>query len=360
MATRTTVPFGPQHPVLPEPVQLRIAYEDEKVVEVVPVIGYGHRGIEKACELNEYAKNIYLCERVCGICSFQHSDSVVQVIEKLWPLELPPRAHYLRTIWAEMARTHSHLLWLGLFADAFGFESMFLQFWRIREKVLDLLEMTTGHRVIQSVNVVGGVRRDIDDNQKMTIIQTLNTVRKESDDLVRVLISDYTVKARTVGVGILTKEMAMSLGCVGPTLRGSGVSEDARLTKYSAYGELNYEPIVENGCDCYARMLVRARELFQAIDLQLEALGKLPPGEIAVKVKGNPPANEAVVRTEAPRGELYYYAKGNGTKNLERMKIRTPTYANLPSVLVLLPGCQLADVPVNIHSLDPCISCTER
>jgi ech hydrogenase subunit E len=107
-------------------------------------------------------------------------------------------------------------------------------------------------------------------------------------------------------------------------------------------------------------MLVRARELFQAIDLQLEALGKLPDGEIAVKVKGSPPANEAVARTEAPRGELYYYAKGNGTRNLERMKIRTPTYANLPSVLVLLPGCQLADVPVNVHSLDPCISCTER
>ncbi len=360
MATRTTVPFGPQHPVLPEPVQLRITYEDEKVVEVVPVIGYGHRGIEKACELNEYAKNIYLCERVCGICSYQHSESVVLAMEQLWPLDIPPRTKYLRTIWAEMCRTHSHLLWLGLFADAFGYESMFLQFWRIREKVLDILEQTAGHRVIQSVNVVGGVRRDIDDAQKKTIIDTLNLVRKASDDLVNVLINDYTVKSRTVGVGVMTKEQAMALGCVGPTLRGSGVSEDARLTKYSAYGELNYEPIVETAGDCYARMLVRARELFQAIDLQMEALSKLPEGEIAVKVKGSPPANEAVVRTEAPRGELYYYAKGNGTRHLERMKIRTPTFANLPSVLILLPGCQLADVPVNIHSLDPCISCTER
>jgi ech hydrogenase subunit E len=360
MATRTTVPFGPQHPVLPEPVQLRITYEDEKVAEVVPVIGYGHRGIEKACELNEYAKNIFLCERVCGICSYQHSETVSTVIEKLWPIDVPPRARYLRTIWAEMSRTHSHLLWLGLFADAFGFESMFLQFWRIREKVLDILEMTAGHRVIQSVNVVGGVRRDINQQQKNTIVDTLRLVRRASDDLVSVLINDFTVKARTVGVGVLTKEQAISLGCVGPTLRGSGVSEDARLTKYSAYGELNFEPIVETEGDCYARMLVRARELFQAIDLQLEALGKLPDGEIAAKVKGTPPSNEAVARTEAPRGELYYYAKGNGTRNLERMKIRTPTFANLPSVLVLLPGCQLADVPVNVHSLDPCISCTER
>ncbi|MGO9019164.1 MAG: nickel-dependent hydrogenase large subunit [Syntrophobacteraceae bacterium] len=360
MATRTVVPFGPQHPVLPEPIQLRLTYEDEKVVEVTPVIGYGHRGIEKACELNEYAKNIYLCERVCGICSYQHSATVVEAMERLWPLELTPRIDYLRTIWSEMARTHSHLLWLGLLADAFGFESMFMQFWRIREKVLDLLEQTTGHRVIQSVNIVGGVRRNIDEQQKRMIVNVLADVRKESKSLIKALIGDYTVKKRTVGIGIITKEQAVSLGCVGPTLRASGVSEDVRLTKYHAYGELNFEPIVESEGDCYARAAVRARELIQAIDLQLEALSKLPEGEIAVKVKGNPPANEAVMRTEAPRGELFYYAKGNGTRKLERMKIRTPTFANLPAVLVLLPGCQLADVPVNVLSIDPCISCTER
>lgn len=360
MATRTVVPFGPQHPVLPEPIQLKLTYEDEKVVDVMPIIGYGHRGIEKACELHDYPKNIYICERVCGICSYQHSATVVEVMEKLWPLELTPRIRYLRTIWAEMSRTHSHLLWLGLLADAFGFESMFMQFWRIREKILDLLEKTAGHRVIQSVNIVGGVRRDIDAEQKKHCVEVLQDIKKESQDLVKALANDYTVKSRTIGKGVLTKEQAIALGCAGPTLRASGVSEDARLTKYDAYGELDFEPIVENGGDSYARALVRARELFQAIDLQLEALGKLPEGEITVKVKGNPPANEAVYRTEAPRGELFYYAKGNNTRKLERLKIRTPTYANLPSALVLLPGCELADVPVNVLSIDPCISCTER
>ncbi|MCE5243468.1 MAG: NADH-quinone oxidoreductase subunit D [Syntrophobacteraceae bacterium] len=360
MAARTTVPFGPQHPVLPEPIQLRLTYEDEKVVEVVPVVGYGHRGIEKACELQEYNKNIFICERVCGICSFQHSATVTGVTEMLWPLELTPRSRYLRTIWAEMSRTHSHLLWLGLFADSFGFESMFLQYWRIREKVLDLLEMTTGHRVIQSVNIVGGVRRDISFDQKRHIMETLAVVRKESDSLTKVLLSDYTVKARTKGVGLISREQAIALGCVGPTLRGSGVSEDARLTHYDAYGEVSFEPIVEKDGDAYSRMKVRARELFQAIDLQVEALNKMPEGEISIKVKGNPPANEATLRTEAPRGELFYYAKGNNTRNLERLKIRTPTFANLPSVLVQLPGSQLADVPVIIHSIDPCVSCTER
>jgi len=275
-------------------------------------------------------------------------------------VELSPRTKYLRTFWAELARVHSHLLWLGLLADAFGFESMFLQFWRIRERVLDLLEMTAGHRVIPSVNIVGGVRRDITPEQKKVIIETLDIIRKESDSLVKVITNDYTVKARTVGVGVLTKEQAFALGCVGPVLRASGVSEDVRLTKYGAYGDLNYEPIVETAGDCYARTLVRARELFQSIDLQLEVLNKMPEGEIAVKVKGNPPANEAVMRMEAPRGELIYYAKGNGTRNLERMKIRTPTFANLPSLLVMLPGCQLADVPVIVLAIDPCICCMER
>ena len=286
--------------------------------------------------------------------------TVVEAMERLWPVEISPRTKYLRTIWAEMARVHSHLLWLGLLADAFGFESMFLQFWRIRERVLDLLEMTAGHRVIPSVNIVGGVRRDISPEQKKVIIDTLEIIRKESESLVRVVTNDYTVKARTVGIGVLTKEQAIQLGCVGPVLRASGVPEDVRLTKYQAYGDLNYEPIVETAGDCYARAMVRARELFQSIDLQLEALAKLPEGEIAVKVKGNPPANETVMRTEAPRGELLYYAKGNGTRNLERLKIRTPTFANLPSLLISLPGCELADVPVIVLAIDPCICCMER
>ena len=281
-------------------------------------------------------------------------------MERLWPVEISPRAKYLRTFWAELARTHSHLLWLGLLADAFGFESMFLQFWRIRERVLDLLEMTAGHRVIPSVNIIGGVRRDITPEQKKVIIDTLDIIRKESDELVKVVTRDYTVRKRTVGIGVVTKEQAIHLWCVGPVLRASGVREDVRLTKYDAYGDLNYEPVVETAGDCYARTLVRARELFQSIDLQLEALSKLPEGEIAAKVKGNPPANEAIMRVEAPRGELFYYAKGNGTRNLERMKIRTPTFANLPSLLVMLPGCELADVPVIVLSIDPCICCMER
>lgn len=360
MPPRTVVPFGPQHPVFPEPIQLKITYEDEKVIDVVPALGYGHRGIEKACELNEYPKNVYLCERICGICSAVHGITYSEVVEHLWPLDIPPRAKFLRTIWSEMSRTHSHLLWLGLFADAFGFESMFMQFWRIREKVLDLLEMTAGHRVTQSVAIVGGVRRDINDELKKKCVDTLKEVKAEAERLINVLAKDYTVKSRTVGKGILSYDQAIALGCAGPTLRGSGVAEDNRLLKYMAYGELSFEPIVEKNGDSYSRAMVRARETLQAIDLQLEAFSKLPAGELSVKPRGNPPASEATVRTEQPRGELFYYAKGNNTKKLERLRVRTPTYANIPSLLVMLPGSELPDVPVIVHSIDPCISCTER
>jgi ech hydrogenase subunit E len=361
MAQRTTVtPFGPQHPVLPEPISLKLTLEDEKVVDVLPAIGYCHRGIEKACELNDYPKNIYLCERICGICSCIHGITYCEIIESLWPIEVPPRAKYLRTIFSEMSRTHSHLLWLGLLADAFGFESMFMQYWRIREKILDLMEMTAGQRVTQSVSIIGGVRRDIDDDQKKHCIKMIKEIRKETEALNNVLANDYTVKSRTIGKGVLSYDQAIALGCAGPTLRASGVRDDCRMQGYLAYGELGFEPIVETGGDSYSRALVRARETVQALDLQLEALSRLPEGEIEAKVKGNPPAAEATIRREQPRGEVFYYAKGNGTRNLERLKVRTPTFANIPSLLVMLPGCEIADVPIIVLSIDPCISCTER
>ena len=136
---RISAPFGPQHPVLPEPLQLNITYEDEKVVNVAPAIGYIHRGIEKAGELNDYPQNVFLVERVCGICSFMHAMIYCEALEEIMKVEITPRAKYLRVFYSEISRAHSHLLWLGLLADAFGFESLFMKYWAIREKVVDLL-----------------------------------------------------------------------------------------------------------------------------------------------------------------------------------------------------------------------------
>jgi ech hydrogenase subunit E len=356
---KIVTPFGPQHPVLPEPLQLNITYEDERVVNVSPAIGYIHRGLEKAGELNDYPQNVFLVERVCGICSFMHGMTYCEAIEDIMEVEIPPRAKYLRVFYSELSRMHSHLLWLGLLADAFGFESLFMQYWAIREKVLDLMEMTGGHRVIMSTSCIGGIRRDLNDEQIRIIEKSLMEVRSELDRVTPVILKDYTVKKRTVGVGVLTREEVIALGAAGPVLRASGVAEDLRQTGYEAYGEMGFEPVVEKDGDCYARAVVRAREVYQAIELALEALHRLPEGEAKVKVKGNP-KGETIRRVEQPRGEVLWYVKGNGTKNLVRMRVRTPTFANIPPLLKMLPGSEMADVPVITLSIDPCISCTER
>lgn len=356
---RTVVPFGPQHPVLPEPIQIRLVCEGEKVIEAVPNIGYVHRGIEKGSEIKDFQQTVHLIERTCGICSFMHAMTYCQGIEDLLALEIPPRAKFLRTAWAELSRVHSHLLWLGLLADAIGFESLFMQLWKIRETVLDLLEMTTGQRVIQSVCVIGGVRRDIDNQMKAHIKTEIAKVKKALDELLPVLLGDYTLKARTVGVGVLTQQQAISLGAVGPTARASGVKQDMRLLKYAAYGDIGFEPILETAGDSYARALVRTKETYQSIDMMIKALDMTPEGELKVTTECWP-NGETTARVEQPRGQVFYFIKGNGTRYLDRVKIRTPTFANIPTLLVMLPGCEMADVPVIVLSIDPCISCTER
>jgi len=359
MGTRTIIPFGPQHPVLPEPIHIDLIVEDEKVVEAVPSIGFIHRGLEKLVEKKDYIEYVYVAERICGICSFIHGQTYCQGIEEIMKIEVPTRAKYLRTIWGELSRIHSHLLWAGLMADAFGFESLFMHTWRVREQVLDLIEATTGGRVIFGSCKVGGARRDIPAEQMTWLLKELEVIEKEMQLIVDIFMNDNSVKHRLCGVGVISKADAIMLGAVGPTLRGSGVADDMRLLKYAAFGELDFEPISRPEGDSYSRCAVRCAELFQSVDLIRQAAAKMPAGEIAVKVTGNPDG-EFFSRVEQPRGEVVYYIKGNGTKNLTRFRARTPTFANVPPLVKMLAGCELADVPVLVLTIDPCISCTER
>ncbi|RCX12356.1 Ni,Fe-hydrogenase III large subunit [Anaerobacterium chartisolvens] len=356
---KTIIPFGPQHPVLPEPLHLKLVMQDETIVEAIPAIGYVHRGLEKLTETKEFTQNVYIVERICGICSFMHALTYCQGIESLMGVEVPPRARFLRVIWAELHRIHSHLLWLGLLADAFGFESLFMQCWRNREKVMDIMEETCGSRVIISGNTIGGTRRDISSEMLVKISSVADEIRDDLKRVEPVFFNDYTVKHRLVGVGVLEREKAYVLGAAGPMARGSGIRQDLRMTGYAAYGELDFEPIVETDGDCYARTMVRLKEVYQSIELIKQAASIIPEGEISVPVKGFP-KGEVVSRVEQPRGEVLYYMRGNGTKNLDRLRVRTPTFANIPALLQMLPGSQLADVPVLILTIDPCISCTER
>jgi ech hydrogenase subunit E len=355
----TIVPFGPQHPVLPEPVHLKLVLDDEKVVEALPAIGYVHRGLEKLAEKRDYKQLIYVAERVCGICSHQHSMCYCMGIEDMMGVEIPQRAKYLRTIWAELHRIHSHLLWIGLFADAIGYESLFMHVWRIREICMDIMEQTAGTRVIISVNQMGGTRKDMDSTQLKAVKDAVAKSREMFDKVYKSFSNDAAVGKRTRGVGIVSKEDMYETGGVGPTMRGSNIAQDVRSKGYAAYGEIDFEPISEPDCDVYARLMVRVRETVQAFDLIDRCIDKIPQGETFVKVKGFP-KGESFPEIEQPRGELIYYLKGNGTKNLDRFRIRTPTFANIPPLLKMLPGCEMADVPAIVLSIDPCISCTER
>lgn len=362
MGKASVIPFGPQHPVLPEPLHLDLVVEDETVVDCLPQIGFVHRGLEKLVETRDYNQFIYVAERICGICAMGHSLGYAETVESLMGVEVPKRAEYLRVIWHELSRIHSHLLWLGLAADAFGFESMFMHCWRLRERVLDIFEKTTGGRVILSVVSVGGVVRDIDAATLKEIINVLDGLKADYEKIMKTLLTDTSVKNRTVGVGAISKEDALSLSMVGPFARASNVAYDVRSFGKGAYGDLSdFQPITDAQGDCYARIKVRCLEVLQSIEIIRELAAKMPDGDIAVKVKGNPQEGaQASNVLEQPRGECYYYARGNGTKFLDRMRMRTPTSQNLAGMTTALKGCDLADVNMIILTIDPCISCTER
>lgn len=364
MATRTILPFGPQHPVLPEPVHLDLVVEDEHVVEAIPQIGFVHRGLEKLVEKRDYNQFIYVAERVCGICSFGHGYGYASATEKLLGIEIPRRAEYLRGILQELSRIHSHLLWLGLLADGFGFESLFSHCWRLRETILDIFQETCGGRIILSICMVGGMSHDIDDSLLRRVCEKLDELKVEYREVVNTMLHDDSVRSRLCGVGHISFEDALDLSMVGPFAKGSGIEHDMRTTGFGAYGDLeHFEPIIATEGDCYARCKVRCEEVFQSIEIIKELVAKIPHDGIGeaplAKVKPGE-GTRAHVLIEQPRGEAFYYVAGNGTKYLERFRLRTPTSQNLGGMVRALQGVDVADVPMIILTIDPCISCTER
>lgn len=355
----TVIPFGPQHPVLPEPLHFDFVLEDERVIDVIPSIGYVHRGLELLAIKKEYTEFVYVAERICGICSFIHGMGYCEALEEIMHIEVPPRAQYLRVIWSEFSRVHSHLLWLGLAADAFGFENLFMQAWRARERVLDIIEETTGARVIFGACKIGGVRKDITDDTLHRIAAAVEVLTNDIKAVCDIFLKDSSVKHRLCGIGVLSREDAYALGAVGPMLRASGIPYDCRKLGYAAFDDITFTIVTETDGDCYARCAVRIREIYQSFDIIRQAIARIPAGEIGVKVSGAP-NGEALVRFEQPRGEVVYYVKANGTKFLTRFRARTPTFANIPAMMQVLKGCNFADVPTIVLTIDPCISCTER
>ena len=356
-----TIPIGPYHPALEEPYKINVTCQGENVQSVDIAIGFNFRAIELLAQRRNYVQDVTLVERVCGICSNVHTLTFCMAAESIAGIKIPPRAAYIRVIVAELERLHSHLLWAGVAAELIGFQTMFMEIFALRESVMDVLEAISGNRVNYAMNSIGGVNRDIRDPQ--SILTAVQTIQKTLEKLViPVFTTDRTVKARTAGVGVLTREDALAYGTVGPTARASGLELDLRCDlPYAAYEELEVKRVVLTDGDVQARVVVRALEMLESIRLIEKALQTLPTGDIRI-AEHFPviPIGEATARAEAPRGEVIYYIKSDGSNIPQRVKIRTPTYANMPSVQAMSQNQQLADMPLIQASIDPCYSCTDR
>ncbi len=356
-----TIPIGPQHPALKEPGHFEFTVDGETVTSATVRLGYAHRGIEKATEERNWIQNLYLVERVCGICSHSHATAYVLGVERLAGVTAPPRAQAIRELVLELERIHSHLLWTGVAAHEAGFETLFMYTWRDRETVMDLLEGLTGNRVNYSANLVGGVKFDVDGAQADAIQRGLDFLEERTRHYFDVVTTDAAFLRRTRGIGVMTKEQAEAWGVVGPTARASGVARDIRVeAPYAAYAEFPIDIIVETTGDLEARFSVRVKELFECYRVIRRLLDNLPPGDLETRMPRKIPEGETISRVEAPRGELFYFLKSNGGDRPERVKIRTPSLCNFTSVTTLAVGHQLADIPMLLAGIDPCFSCNDR
>ncbi len=371
-----TIPVGPIHPALKEPIRLALSVDGEEIVDVDIFAGQVHRGIEwLGMNRNNPIQTIYLAERICGICNICHPFAFVMAVEHAAGITPPARAEYIRTIIAEMERIHSHLLWAGVAAHEIGFDTVFYLAWRVREEIMDLIEYVTGNRVTKAMFQIGGVRRDITEEQFPRIRQSLDYYKSLFDQLKRVFLDDRTIRMRTKNVGVLKREDALKLLTCGPSGRASGVPKDVRQDQpYAAYADLDIKamtPDMVTGTvvgDVYDRIIVRLLEVKQAIEIIEQCLEKMPSGPILAQPKTalllktlTQAEGEGIGRAEAPRGEVIHYVRLEaGQSTLATWKVRAPTYVNLMSVPTILKGMQIADVPITFASLDPCMSCTNR
>ncbi|MFA4825233.1 MAG: nickel-dependent hydrogenase large subunit [Methanoregula sp.] len=355
------VPIGPHHPALKEPVNFRIVADGERIVRLELDLSYNHRGIEKAAEQRDFIRVLPLLERVCGICSHSHSTVFVKGIEEIMELEIPPRARFIRTIIAELERMHSHLLWLGVAAHEVGFNTLFMWTWRDREAVQDTLEEMSGNRVHYGMNEVGGIRRDLTPSEVNAALARLPHLEERIREYAKMVNDQETLLIRFKGVGKLSRDEALAYGAVGPTARASGVDYDIRRDDpYLAYTEVPWNVVTDTSGDVYGRTRVRIGELQESIRIVRYCLENLPEGPVRVNAPKTAPMGEILSRYEAPRGELAHFIRTNGTDKVERVDIRTPTLANWTSVALCLVNQNLADIPVIVAAIDPCLSCTSR
>jgi Ni,Fe-hydrogenase III large subunit/Ni,Fe-hydrogenase III component G len=359
----TVVPLGPFHPALDEPAHFRLFVEGERVRGCEYRGFMVHRGIEKLAEsVLGYDDIPTLAERICGICGCVHSVAYAQAVESAAALSIPPRAEYVRTVLLELERLHSHLLWMGLACHLIGFDTIFMQSWRIREPVMWMAEKITGNRKTYGLCLVGGVRWDIGAEVRTELRAALTTLEGEWAGLVGAVKGDRNLMARTVGVGVTTPALVRSMGLVGPVARAAGVDIDCRRDHpYAAYDRVEFQVITAQEGDVWARVRVRLLEGLESIKIIRQCLDRMEPGPLRLDVQDALPAGRIGVSSiEAPRGESHHFVVTGDDNRPRRWRVRAPTYQNLQAIPAMIQDQRLADMPISLGSIDPCFSCTDR
>jgi NADH-quinone oxidoreductase subunit D len=348
--------MGPQHPSTHGVLNLKLTLDNEVVIKVEPNIGYLHRGMEKLWENRTYSQILPFTDRLDYFCAISNNLGYVLAVEKLMGLEVPKRAQYIRVILTELQRVVNHIGWLGFVTnDAGAYYTVNFYTFEEREDILDIFEEYVGARLTVNAMRIGGVPFDIDEKIVSMIEKSLAKIERKLKDIDKIVTRNRIWLHRTKGVGVISAEDAIQYGLTGPALRASGVKWDIRKDiPYSSYNEFDFEVPTGTAGDIYDRYLVRWEEIMQSMSIIRQAIQKLPAGEIAAKVPKvlKIPEGEIFHSIEAPKGELGFYIKSNGSDKPERVKMKSPSFINMQSLESMCNGNMLADVVVILGSLD--------
>jgi NADH-quinone oxidoreductase subunit D len=363
-----TEPFvvnvGPAHPSTHGVFRMRMTLDGEVIVDMEPVFGYLHRGVEKLAEERTYTGCIPLTDRLDYTASMTNNFAYVLAVEKLAHVPVPERAEYIRVIMAELQRIASHLIAVGTFLNDCGaFMTPVLYMIREREKILDLFDMACGQRLTYNYMRVGGLSQDVPDEFAPALKKFVQVMPGWIDEYDQLLKENEIFLARTKGVGILPKELAINISASGPVLRASGVKWDIRRADpYSVYERFDFDIPTGAVGDCYDRYRVRIEEMRQSVRILKQALKDLPKGKVRSDVPHvfHPPVGEAYAHIEAPRGELGFYLVSDGSIAPYRFHVRASTLINLTALREMMLGWKVADAIITFGSIDICMAEVDR
>ena len=357
------VPLGPLHITSDEPGHFRLFCDGDEIIDADYRLFYQHRGMEKLAENRmNYDQMGYLAERVCGICGYAHAIACIEAAEKAIKLEIPLRAQAIRVICLEIERLHSHLLNIGLACEVTGNYNAFMHNFRVREYSMELAQLVTGGRKTYGNVVMGGLRRDMTNQEIKKGIEIINKLDVQISEIWDAVMEDKRQLGRWKGVGILDRQIARDFSPVGPNMRGSGFKRDNRYDHpYDFFKQIEFEVAVEHGCDVFSREMVRYKELKSSIHIIRQCFEMMPQTPIMIDpVTMIKPENFALGHDEAPRGENVHWIMQGSAQKVYRWRCRAATYNNWPSLRYQFRGNNISDAALIVCSLDPCYSCTER